>query len=280
MFNSTLKNDALAIHQKAADRYDASYKDMMSANSKLYESRTNAIQLTKVVEEFINSIANTPKEFDKKMGLVREEIQHFKETEEYAKEALNNEIHSGVNIMAAMAAGNAFASMAPTVAMQIATTFGKASTGTAIKALSGAAAQKAALAWLGGGALSAGGAGIAGGQALLALAGPIGWSITAASAGVSLISMTKKNKKISNEAIENAKQIMVAKEKLDEITKRIEDLYKKTDMLHNRLREQLEQVYDLKGRDYATLDKSKQTMLGATVNNTLSLVSLINVVIE
>lgn len=280
MFNSTLKNDALAIHQKAADRYDASYKDMMSANSKLYESRTNAIQLTKVVEEFINSIANTPKEFDKKMGLVREEIQHFKETEEYAKEALNNEIHSGVNIMAAMAAGNAFASMAPTVAMQIATTFGKASTGTAIKALSGAAAQKAALAWLGGGALSAGGAGIAGGQALLALAGPIGWSITAASAGVSLISMTKKNKKISNEAIENAKQIMVAKEKLDEITKRIEDLYKKTDMLHNRLKEQLEQVYSFKGRDYATLDKNKQTMLGTIVNNTLSLVSLINVVIE
>ena len=39
--------------------------------------------------------------------------------------------------------------------MGVATTFGVASTGTAISALSGAAATNAALAWLGGGALAA-----------------------------------------------------------------------------------------------------------------------------
>jgi hypothetical protein len=37
------------------------------------------------------------------------------------------------------------------------------------------------LAWLGGEALAAGGGGMAGGSALLALAGPIGWGIGAAS---------------------------------------------------------------------------------------------------
>lgn len=59
----------------------------------------------------------------------------------------------------------------------MATTFGTASTGTAISALSGAAATKAALAWLGGGALAAGGGGMAAGNALLALAGPLGWTV-------------------------------------------------------------------------------------------------------
>ena len=67
--------------------------------------------------------------------------------------------------------------------MGIATTFGVASTGTAISALSGAAAMNAGLAWLGGGALAAGGGGMAAGEAFLALMGPIGLAI----AGVGII---------------------------------------------------------------------------------------------
>lgn len=47
-------------------------------------------------------------------------------------------------------------------------TFGVASTGTAISTLSGAAATQATLAWLGGGALAAGGFGVAGGAVVLA----------------------------------------------------------------------------------------------------------------
>lgn len=39
--------------------------------------------------------------------------------------------------------------MAPTTLMSIATTFGTASTGTAISTLSGCVAQKAALVWIG-----------------------------------------------------------------------------------------------------------------------------------
>ena len=79
--------------------------------------------------------------------------------------------------------GVSIAALGPTAAMGVATTFGVASTGTAISALSGAAATNAALAWLGGGALAAGGGGVAAGNALLALAGPVGWAI----AGVALV---------------------------------------------------------------------------------------------
>jgi len=47
------------------------------------------------------------------------------------------------------------------------TSFAAASTGTAISALSGAAARNAALAWLGGGSLATGGLGVLGGQLVL-----------------------------------------------------------------------------------------------------------------
>lgn len=82
---------------------------------------------------------------------------------------------------AGLGAGVVF--LGPTAAMGITTTFGVASTGTAIAALHGAAATNAALAWLGGGALAAGGGGMAAGNALLALAGPVGWAI----AGLSIL---------------------------------------------------------------------------------------------
>ena len=55
--------------------------------------------------------------------------------------------------------GVAVVALGPTAAMGVATTFGVASTGTAISSLSGAAATNAALAWLGGGAIAAGGGG-------------------------------------------------------------------------------------------------------------------------
>lgn len=64
-------------------------------------------------------------------------------------------------------------------------TLGTASTGTAISGLAGVAATNATLAWLGGGALSAGGFGVAGGMAVLGglVAGPAllvgGWALSA-----------------------------------------------------------------------------------------------------
>ncbi|BBM52756.1 hypothetical protein JMUB3935_1736 [Leptotrichia trevisanii] len=95
-----------------------------------------------------------------------------KKYEEIKKEGSN--VAGGV---AGVGAGVAVATLGPGVAMGIATVFGVASTGTAVSALSGAAAANAALAWLGGGALAAGGGGMAAGETFLALMGPIGLAI-------------------------------------------------------------------------------------------------------
>ena len=63
---------------------------------------------------------------------------------------------------------------APLAVSTLVASLGTASTGTAISTLSGAAATKATLAWLGGGALAAGGWGVAGGVGVIALMTVVG----------------------------------------------------------------------------------------------------------
>ena len=92
-------------------------------------------------------------------------------------------------------------------AFKAGTLIGVASTGTAIAGLSGAVATNATLAWLGGGALSAGGFGIAGGMAVLGgiVAGPalaIGGAFIAA----------KAEKVLNNARLNSAKALHFSKE--------------------------------------------------------------------
>lgn len=210
MFFSKAKKEALQVHEKAVNRYNTTYVQVQTNGESLYHTRKNSLDLVRDIEELVNSIANSPKEFKAQLEQVHAERMKFRKTEEYAKQAHDDAVKSGAGAAAGIAGGAAVASLAPTAAMWVATTFGTASTGTAISALQGAVATKAALAWLGGGALTAGGGGIAAGKALLALAGPIGWSIAGIATGASALFMTHRNNQIAEQAMEQAKEITLA----------------------------------------------------------------------
>lgn len=283
MFNSNLKKEALKIHEKTLQKYNNSYEVMGKSCEKLYVIRGESVELVKLIQRVINSIANTPKEFDTELGKIGKELEKFTETKEYAKKAYDASIKAGTNILGGAATGLSFASMAPTALMGIATTFGTASTGTAISALSGAAAQKAAVAWIGrtfAGFAVKGGAGMAAGQAFLALAGPIGWGITAASTGVSLISLSNKNKELADKAVEEAKEIEKAREALDETNEKIEGLISRTELLYRDMNNQRIKITDFMNQDYLSMVEEDKYFLGTLVNNTLSLSKLLNEIIE
>lgn len=283
MFNNNLKKEALKIHEKTLADYNASYGIMGKSCELLYEIRGKSVELIKLVQEVVNSIANTPKQFDTELGKIGKELTKFKETEQYAKEAYDASLKAGVNIVGGTTAGIGIASMAPTALMSIATTFGTASTGTAISALSGAAAQKAAMAWIGrtfAGFAVKEGAGMAAGQAFLALAGPIGWGITAASTGISLISLTNKNKDVAEKAVKEAKEIAKAREALDETTEKINALKTKTDRLFDDMNREKSKIMSFMNLDYLSLREEDKLFLGTLVNHTLSLSQLLNETIE
>lgn len=283
MFNNGLKKEALRIHEETLNSYNKSYEEMEKSCEQLYEIRSKSVELIKLIQRVVNSIANTPKEFDTELGKIGRELSKFNETEEYAKEAYNASVKAGANIVEGAAAGLGVASMVPSVLMSIATTFGTASTGTAISALSGAAAQKAAMAWIGrtfAGFVVKEGAGMAAGQAFLALAGPIGWGITAASTGISLISLTNKNKELADNAVKEAKEIAKAREALVETIEKVNELRSKTDLLFRDMSKQRDKITRSMNLDYFTIENEDKIFLGALVNNTLSLSILLNETVE
>lgn len=282
MFNVELKKEALRIHEETLARYNNSYEKMKNECENLYNVRGQAIKVIKMNQNVINSIANTPKEFDTTLGKIGKELTKFNDTEEYAKKAYNASVQAGINIAGGATAGLGVASMAPTALMSIATTFGTASTGTAISTLSGCVAQKAALAWIGRtfAGFAAEGAGMAAGQAFLALAGPIGWGITAVSTGVSLISLSNKNKELADKAVNEAKEISIARESLDEVAEKVNSLRAKTDILYTDMDKQRVKILKFLNTDYLSLEDEDKYFLGTLVNNTLSLSVLLNETVQ
>ena len=282
MFNVELKKEALRIHEETLVRYNNSYEKMKNECENLYNVRGQAIKVIKMNQNVINSIANTPKEFDTTLGKIGKELTKFNDTEEYAKKAYNASVQAGINIAGGAAAGLGVASIAPTAIMSIATTFGTASTGTAISTLSGCVAQKAALAWIGRtfAGFAAEGAGMAAGQAFLALAGPIGWGITAVSTGVSLISLSNKNKELADKAVNEAKEISIARESLDEVAEKVNSLRAKTDILYTDMDKQRVKILKFLNADYLSLEDEDKYFLGTLVNNTLSLSVLLNETVQ
>lgn len=282
MFNVELKKEALRIHEETLARYNNSYEKMKNECENLYNVRGQAIKVIKMNQNVINSIANTPKEFDTTLGKIGKELTKFNDTEEYAKKAYNASVQAGINIAGGAAAGLGVASMAPTALMSIATTFGTASTGTAISTLSGCVAQKAALAWIGRtfAGFAAEGAGMAAGQAFLALAGPIGWGITAVSTGASLISLSNKNKELADKAVNEAKEISIARESLDEVAEKVNSLRAKTDILYTDMDKQRAKILKFLNADYLSLEDEDKYFLGTLVNNTLSLSVLLNETVQ
>lgn len=286
MFNKSLRKDALAVHQNTVDRYNSSYDQMRKACDELYSVRESAVEDITTVEEIVNSIANRPKEFDKHLGDIKQYVAQFRKTQEYAKEAYKEAVKSGVGIFAGVATGGAIATATPKVAMSIATTFGRATTGRAISTLSGDAAQRAALGWIGrhtGGIATKGiitGSGLASGKAFLTLLGGIGWGAAAVNVTVTLTHMTFKNKKLANEVIDEAKEIMKLREIVRETEEKVKYLQEATEELKEGLAIQIQIGELYRGKSYLSLEEDAQLQLGTLVNNTLSLAALLNQVVE
>jgi hypothetical protein len=219
-----------------------------------------------IIQNQFDKIRNVSSDTKRKYELAKEIRLEWKQQVDKIEHDYNSAAKVNVSTGAtATGLGVGVAALGPTAAMSIATTFGVASTGTAISTLSGAAATNAALAWLGGGTLAAGGSGMAGGSALLALAGPVGWSI----AGVAILGsglmfwITKSNKNRLERVFKNISDRDENKYKLAivELNERIKRIIDETAKLN-------EAIVDIGsfGVDYENMTEQQQYTLGAYVN--------------
>lgn len=217
------------------------------------------------LQALFDRIRNTPEDKQIELNRIKECVHKWKnqvEKIEQNYEASRTAVKAGA---AGFAMGVGLATLGPTAAMGIATTFGVASTGTAISALGGAAATNAALAWLGGGALAAGGGGMAAGHALVALAGPVGWGMAIAAFTVSgLLWWLAKQKK------ERLEEIFMLISKRDQKSYQLAILELDERMRKNRkvtseIYTACTHVYTF-GTDYRAMTEEQQYTLGTYLN--------------
>lgn len=217
------------------------------------------------LQALFDRIRNTPEDKQIELNRIKECVHNWKnqvEKIEQNYEASRTAVKAGA---AGFAMGVGLATLGPTAAMGIATTFGVASTGTAISALGGAAATNAALAWLGGGALAAGGGGMAAGHALVALSGPVGWGMAIAAFTVSgLLWWLAKQKK------ERLEEIFMLISKRDQKSYQLAILELDERMRKNRkvtseIYTACTHIYTF-GTDYRAMTEEQQYTLGTYLN--------------
>lgn len=278
MLNGDLKKDALNQLQHAQSTYAKGVELVTRDSEKLFVLRQESSQnVIGSVEEYINRLANSPKEFDRSFATYKAEFKVFTNmVRQLEIEAAAIDFKAGTSAASGVAAGVGVAVMAPTAAMAVATTFGVASTGTAISALSGAAATNAALAWLGGGALAAGGGGMASGSAFLALAGPVGWAIGGTALVGSALFARSKNRKIAEEANAKRKVIEVHNASLKAAGHEITRLIDATKQHVNGVNGLLYQLTQTAPKDYRMFSGQQKEWLGALINHIQSLSMLLN----
>lgn len=277
--DSKLKELDHMLEQAVTDYNDA-YTLMNDKGMKLYVERCRAADSLDFVESLINSIANHPKSFDADFTMINTNRQKFTETCDFADREIQEARKSATRAGVGLAAGASVAMMAPSAAMWIATTFGTASTGAAISTLSGAAAQNAALAWLGGGAVAAGGGGMTAGNALLAMAGPVGWTIAGATVLSSIVICSKKKMKMDKEKSDEIESVRKNTAEVRKMDAQIAEILNRTNLIRLGLNQDYKHCLKLFNQDYSDFTRADKMELASLVNNAKSLSQMFSKTIE
>lgn len=239
------KDDALKENKKALQQVKYLNYKISSGAESLYRLRKQAVKSIQQLQDFTESLPNCPdvliqgsrRAFSYTSAIREAAMWEDSQFDNSNRSALKNEkkTTSAIAGTTAAVAGGLTATLCPSAAMAIATTFGTASTGAAIGTLGGAAATNAALAWLGGGAIAAGGAGMAGGSALLAALGPIGWSVAGVSIVTSLALSRSRNSKDIDNIKKNTEELYRQRDKFSEWDRQLTELIKKTSSLTDQV---------------------------------------------
>lgn len=256
--------------QIAQDKAQAVINETNNVIGELGEHTESLYKSLTSIQEQFDKIRNVPSE----QKLQYEELKQIRlnwkqQADKIDKDYKNATVKNAGAGAAGAGLGVAVVTMGPTVAMGVATTFGVASTGTAISTLSGAAATNAALAWLGGGALAAGGGGMVAGNAFLVLAGRVGWAI----AGVSLLAsglIFWKSKSDKNH-LENV-FIAISERDIKSYELAIVELKERISRIideNSKLTDAINEIESF-GLDYNKMSESQQYALGSYVNLMLS----------
>lgn len=281
MLNKSLKEEYSEKLQIEIETYNGIQGAMVESSQNLYKERRRLVRQLDKAYTFINRLKHTPEEINLKAEQIKINLQDFENLISYSEKQVKQvNLKHALTTTTSLAAGAGVAAFAPSVAMSVATTFGTASTGTAISALYGAASTNAALAWLGGGTLATSGGGMVAGKALLALSGPIGWTI----GGVGLIggalSISGNNKQAAVNAMSSSAEIRGKSVAMAATTIEINKMAELARKNKHGIRVMIDKLSEMNLTDYLLATQEEKYFLGSFINNVFSATELLNGVIE
>lgn len=273
--NDTAKS-AESRHKDNVSRFEKKDKQTNIAMDNLGKSEIEILDSFKKFAEIFEKVKNKPIFGRVVVGGVN--------LPEYNGEELEK-VYVGAGVLlgglggAALGTAGGFAAAGATTAAIMA--FGTASTGTAISTLSGAAATNAVLAWLGGGAIAAGGGGVALGTAIL------GGATLGAGLLLGGIIFNFTGNRLSDKADEAWREMKKAEEQINKICKYLDELkslseryldsLNKVNAIYKQKLTRLENIVNLYNKTDWLLftDEEKSVM-----ENTVNLVKLLKVMCE
>src|SRR4028118_1025638 len=123
MFNHEYKKEAQEKLRRAVEKYQRDCEYLQNAAGSLYQTRVNrGVEIIKLCEHYINTLANSPKEFSKVVTKLKFQLKEITGKDWdliYSAHNSNVAAAGGAGVMA----GAGVACFGPAAAMAIATTF-------------------------------------------------------------------------------------------------------------------------------------------------------------
>lgn len=256
-----IADEARRIVRSAENNLETSRKNCQKALEELGQAKVDII--TQDIQKFITvfeKIKNVDFQHDGDLGNIK-----LKEFSYNVLEVMKSEISmletAGLGVGGGAIAGalTAYGAYGGTML------FASASTGTAISALSGAAATNATLAWLGGGSLAAGGLGIAGGTAALTglVAGPAlliaGWYM--GSKAEEKLNNARSNKAEAEKYRENINAAIQLTDGIQKVAKLSTDILLRLQIHLEKNLTHLKSSFNKQGLDYSQYDQATKKLV-------------------
>lgn len=241
MFNSGLKKEALSSLKKEKSLYDEQLTTTVNTLEGFHNNKLEIKDKVKMFHDEIERIGGKPDDIEIELQQIETELNKFDGELKRLESEVNNQ-----------------------------------NFGTAIATLSSVAVTNATLAWLGGGAIATGGSGIAGGSVLIATTGPVGWAVSGTTLAIGGFMANSKNKEIARKATEQIKKLKEEKNKLKELTTKVE-LHCKELNKQDRVFSYIVDNFRLSAKSHWTeLTESEMKNVGAAANIAAVMAKILN----
>ena len=271
-----LNNSANEIVEYAVDRLNSQRKACEYALNELGEQKL--FILNSSIVDFIDSFSQLKNvEFTESLGM--DELRDFSNDKKEFEELKAMARFAG-SMAGGAVAGTAGGALVAMGAYGAAQSLALASTGTAISALSGAAASNATLAFFGGGSLASGGLGMAGGAAVLGglVAGPA-LMVMGLVAGAAAKKTLEKAKTNFAEAEQISEELSVASVQCEAIRRRTYKFYNLLSRLDARflpLVYRMEDIIKEEGTDYREFKEESKKAIASCASIAVSIKSVLD----